>query len=145
MADLASSLSTTDIADGTDGTTAPSITTQIGGKDSNGNLQTLNTDVNGDLIVTSRVTLTASSPTTATVGITSAQALAANTSRRGLIITNVSINKVSFGIGSAAVLNSGITLYPGGTFNMDDFSYSTGAINAIASLAGSVISIQELI
>lgn len=92
---------------------------------------------------TNRFSLTAASPAAATVGITSASALVTNASRKGLVIINVSINRVSLGIGVAAVLNSGITLLPGGVWNMDEYSFSTAAINAIASLAGSVISIQE--
>lgn len=93
--------------------------------------------------ISTKTDLTPSSPTTATVGITSAQALAANANRKGLIIVNVSVNKVSLGIGSTAVLNSGITLYPGGSFEMGEYCFDVGAINAIASVASSVISIQE--
>lgn len=87
--------------------------------------------------------LTANAPTTATVGVASASALASNAGRDGVIIVNVSVNKVCLGLGSTAVLNSGICLLPGGTWTMDAFSFSTGTINAIASAASSVISIQE--
>lgn len=90
-----------------------------------------------------KMPLTVSSPATATVGVSSSTVLSLNTNRKGMCIINVSLSKVSFAIGTTAVLNSGITLYPGGVWVMDDYTYATGAINAIASIASSVISIQE--
>lgn len=92
---------------------------------------------------TSKNAMTPSSPANVSVGITSASAVAANASRKGLVLTNVSINRISFGLGVAAVLNSGITLYPGGVWVMDEYTYNTGAINAIASLASSGLAVQE--
>lgn len=95
--------------------------------------------------VSSKVALTASSPTAATVGVTSAQAVATNGSRKGLILTNTSSTaSISFGLGAAAVLNSGITLTPYGVWVMDEFTFTTGAINAIASLASTNLAIQEM-
>lgn len=94
-------------------------------------------------IISTKTPLTANSPAAATVGVTSAQALAVNTSRKGLVIQNLSVNTVSIAFGVAAVLNSGITLYPGGVYYADEFSFSTAVVNAIASGASSVISIQE--
>lgn len=87
--------------------------------------------------------LAPASPTAATVGVTSAQAVASNSSRKGLVLVNTSANIISLGFGAAAVLNSGITLYPGGTFCMDEYSFDTGAVNAIASVASSNLAIQE--
>lgn len=49
MADIKSTLPTTDSADGTDGSAAPSLALQVAGKDGSGNLQTLLTDTNGVL------------------------------------------------------------------------------------------------
>lgn len=95
-------------------------------------------------LTSSKTALTASSPTAATVGTSSAQAVASNANRKGLILTNTSSNTISFGIGAAAVLNSGITLTAGGVWVMDEFTFATGAINAIASAAASNLSIQEL-
>lgn len=94
-------------------------------------------------VISTKIALTSSSPTAATVGITSASAVASNANRKGLVLTNTSANKISFGIGTAAVLNSGITLFPGGTWVMDEFNFTTGAINAIASVASSNLAIQE--
>ena len=97
-------------------------------------------------VVSTKTPLTASSPTTASVGITSAQVVASNANRKGLVIVNLSSNTVSFGIGAnPAVLNSGITLAPNGVWNMSEYDYNTSAINAIASGASSTISIQEFV
>lgn len=90
------------------------------------------------------IDLVGNAPGTFTVGITSGSALATNANRKGLVITNVSVNKISIGLdGNAAVLNSGITLYPGGSWTMDAFTFTNGAISAIASAASSIIAIQE--
>jgi hypothetical protein len=90
-----------------------------------------------------REALTASSPTAATVGTGSAQAVATNSNRKGLVLTNTSVNTISLGLGATAVLNSGITLLPGSVFVMDEYTFSTAAINAIASAAASNLAIQE--
>jgi hypothetical protein len=82
--------------------------------------------------------------TYATVGLASGQILAANADRNGLILVNTSANTISIGIGVAAVLYSGITLYAnGGSYEMGDMSFSTQAIYAIAAGAGSNLAIQE--
>lgn len=83
------------------------------------------------------------SPTAATVGVTTASAVSSNASRTGLVLTNTSGNIISLGLGAAAVLNSGITLFPYGSWTMDQFTFTTGAINAIASAASSNLAIQE--
>ena len=95
------------------------------------------------LPVITRSALTANSPTFATVGVASAQALASNTSRKGLTITNTSSNTISIAFGATAVLNSGITLTAYASFSMDEYSFSTSAINCIASAVSSNLSIQE--
>lgn len=85
-------------------------------------------------------------PTAASVGVTSASIVSANPSRTGLILTNTSNNIVSLALGpsaTSAVLYSGITLSPFGCFTMDSNSFTTGAIYAIASSAGSNLAIQE--
>lgn len=95
--------------------------------------------------VNTKTDLTPSAPTAASVGVTSAQILAANASRKGLILVNTSDNRISLGFGSPAVLDSGATLYPQGAFNMAEYDFDLSAVNAIASVAGSNISIQEYI
>jgi len=95
-------------------------------------------------VVSTKTALTPSSPTAASVGVTSAQAVASNATRKGLTLVNTSANTISLGFGVAAVLNSGITLSAqGGTFNMNEYSFYAGAINAIASGATSNLAIQE--
>lgn len=94
-------------------------------------------------VVSTKTDLTPSAPAAATVGISSASAVAANANRKGLSIVNTSINRVSLGFGQVAVLNSGVTLFPGGTYTMDENSFDLGAVNAIASASSSNISVQE--
>lgn len=131
MADLTGARS--DLPVGITGLSTSGVPTTPVGSDTNGNLLTVHT----------KVSLTPASPATASIGTTSSTPVAFNASRKGLTIVNVSINKVSFGLGVAAVLNSGITLYPGGTWVMDDYTFTTASINAIAGAAASSISIQE--
>lgn len=94
-------------------------------------------------LVTSKADLAPASPTSASVGVASAQAVASNASRKGLCLVNTSLAKISLGFGATAVLNSGITLFPGDSFTMDEFTFDTGAVNAIAGAAASNLSIQE--
>lgn len=101
-------------------------------------------EVRREIVVVRGAALTPSNPTAATVGVASAQALAANANRTGLVLVNTSSNSISLGLGIAAVLNSGITLNPnGGAYIMDDLTFTTAAINAIASGATSNLAIQE--
>lgn len=86
---------------------------------------------------------TPSAPTFATVGVASAQVVASNSSRKGLTLVNTSANTIYLGFGSPAVIGSGDVLYPHGVFEMDEYSFTTGAINAIASAASSNLTIQE--
>lgn len=87
-------------------------------------------------------TITASSPTSAAVANTSGLVVAANASRKGLVIVNVGSANVSLGFGSAAVANSGVTLTPNGVYEMDDYLFTTAAVNAI-SPTSSTVAIQE--
>lgn len=84
-------------------------------------------------------------PTAASVGVASASAVAANSLRKGLILTNTSVNIISLGLnGNTATLNSGITLVPYGCWIMDQYTFTTGAITAIASGAASNLAVQEM-
>lgn len=95
--------------------------------------------------VSTKTPLTPLTPGTATVGTSSSTVISNNPSRKGLTIINLSQNVVSLGLGSnAAVLNSGDTLTQyGSTYNAEEYDYFTGAVQAIASAGGSVISYQE--
>ena len=93
--------------------------------------------------ITSKSSLTASAPAAAAVGIASAQVVAANANRKGLILVNTSAVNISLGFAQTAVLNSGVTLTPNGSFSMGEYSFSTGAVNAIAAAPASNLAIQE--
>lgn len=97
----------------------------------------------GIQLVSTKNDLAPVAPTFATVGVASAQAVAANANRKGLILINTSVNRISLGFGAAAVLDSGVTLYPQGAYNMGEYDFDLGAVNAIASAAGSNLAIQE--
>lgn len=104
------------------------------------------TSANGlPVTVAGSTAVTASSPTFATVGAASATAVAANSSRKGLHLVNTSSNRISLAFGATAVLDSGITLYPMGSFWVDNQSLVTAAVTAIASSAGSNLGIQEYV
>ena len=92
---------------------------------------------------TTRTSLTAAAATYATVGVTSAEAVATNANRKGLILVNTSAGVISLCVGAAAVLYSGITLYPMGSYTMSEYDFTTGQFRAIASVAGSNLAIQE--
>lgn len=100
--------------------------------------------INSGTVVSTKTPLTGSSPTFASVGVISAQVVASNSNRKGLVFVNTSTTeRISFGIGSnPAVLDSGITLTPYGVWNADEYNYVTSAINAIASNTAN-LSIQE--
>lgn len=93
--------------------------------------------------VSTKTDLTPAAPSAVSVGVASGVAVAANANRRGLKLINTSNATISLGLGNAAVLNSGITLVPYGVFNMDEYDFDLGAINAIASAAASNLAIQE--
>lgn len=89
-------------------------------------------------------------PTFATVGVTSANALAARVGRRRLILTNTSGSNISIAFGGslgagfvAAVLNSGITLISGAQIALYGRDCPEDAMQAIAASAGSNLGIQE--
>lgn len=95
-------------------------------------------------LASSKTDLVPAAPAAAAVGVASAQVVAANANRKGLVLVNTSLARISLGFGSPAVLDSGITLFPsGGTFEMDEWTFDTGAVNAIASLVASNLAIQE--
>lgn len=93
--------------------------------------------------VSTKTALTAASPTAASVGTSSGAAVSSNANRKGLVLINTSANTISIAFGTAAVLNSGITLAPFGVFYMDEYSFTTAAVNAIASAVSSNLAVQE--
>lgn len=120
-------------------TSAPSLST-------NGQYNPLQLDASGNLKVNVAGPLqTGNAPTFATVGVTSATALAANTSRSAVVLTNTSGNTIYLAFGAnAAVVGSGIVLYPyGGSLQLNVEDNVQQAIQAIASAASSNLAIQE--
>jgi hypothetical protein len=94
--------------------------------------------------VNTKTALTFNAPAAASVGVASAQALASNVNRKGAVFVNTSVNTISCAVGATAVLNAGVTLIAGAAWNMNEYSFGTGAVNCIASAAASNLSIQEL-
>lgn len=92
-------------------------------------------------------TLTPAAPTFATVGVASAEALAADATRKRIILVNTSANLISLAFAAAAVLGSGITLAPYGSVTLDEKTDGTsavqGQIRAIAGAAASNLGVQS--
>lgn len=86
--------------------------------------------------------LTGTTGTAVSVGTASTSTVASNANRAGLILVNTSTARISCTVGTA-VLNSGVSLFPGGTWTMDQYTFTTAAIACIAGAAASNISVQE--
>lgn len=95
--------------------------------------------------VSTKTDLAPAVPTNAVVGAASAQAVAANGARKGLHVRNTSTagQRVSLSMNGAATLDDGITLYPQDVFEMGEYDFDQGAVNAIASGASARLSVQE--
>ena len=102
---------------------------------------TQNVAVTGNVSTT--VTTSPLTPSNSVVTTASSQILASNANRKGLVIINPGSYTVSLGFINAAVANSGVVLYPSGTFNMDAYSFTTSNVTAIATTANSYVGIQE--
>lgn len=99
-----------------------------------------------DSVSVKKTALTPSAPAAGAVGTTSNQLVAANSNRKGLILTNTHATQtVSLGLGATAVANSGIILGPGGVWAMGEFDFTTVAVNGIASGAATNVAIQEFV
>lgn len=86
-----------------------------------------------------------SAPAQVAVNSTSGAILASNTDRMGVALVNLSTGTIylSFGL-NAAVLGSGIALLPsGGTWSMDDYTFTKEAVNGIAHVDASALAVQE--
>jgi len=84
--------------------------------------------------------------TQVTVGTTTVNIVAGNTSRTGLIITNASTSGQIISLsmtGAPAVASNGLMLWPGDAWYMDGFSFTQGPVQAIASAASGIIAVQE--
>ena len=92
---------------------------------------TQNVAVTGNVSTT--VTTSPLTPSNSVVTTASSQILASNANRKGLVIINTGSYTVSLGFSNAAVANSGVVLYPSGTFNMDAYSFTTSNVTATAT------------
>lgn len=94
-----------------------------------------------------KTALTAVSPASAVVTASSAQIIASNGLRKGLILTHLgSSGPISISFGATtnlAVLNAGLSMVPNEKWSMSDYGFTTSAVNAIATASGPTISIQE--
>lgn len=134
----------------------PAVGTAIGAEDTNGDMAPLLLDASGNLKIAGSFTVTpdksatVTSPGPTTIGTSSAQLLAANSSRKRMVLQNVGTTKlyILFGAGTASSSNYHIALPAGGNTN-DGSSpvYSdtlwTGAIQAISSGAGGSVQAME--
>lgn len=83
-------------------------------------------------------------PTAAAVGLTSGTVVSFNSDRAGLVLINTSSSTIYLGLGNAAVVESGISLNPnGGTWVMDEYTYTNMQVNGIAASASCNLAIQE--
>lgn len=122
----------------------PTGTLMMGWDSANSKIRALKVDANQNLLVDTVISSTAPVALLVPVSTSSVQVLASNVSRKGCNLTNLSFSTIclSFG-GNAAVLFSGVTLGPGGTFWMDSQDFTTDSINAIASDTEGNLAIQE--
>lgn len=92
-------------------------------------------------------TATGSAPTQIDVDSTSKEIVAENYGRVGLVLVNLSDNTAYIAFGTnAAVVGSGIVVLPfGGSFAMNEYTYSKEAVNAISHADNSLLSIQEFV
>jgi len=88
--------------------------------------------------------VTWAAPAFATVGVASAEVLAENKQRRGVVFVNDSANQIYLGVGAAAVVGSGIRLNAnGGAYEINGDNLTTQDIRAIATAASSNLTIME--
>lgn len=93
-----------------------------------------------------RNVLTAAAPTNATVTGSSTVIVPANTARVGLVLQNLATTgNVYLGLGNPAVLQCGITLFPGFGWEIDTYSFTVDDISAIADTPGTIVTIQEFV
>lgn len=100
-------------------------------------------NVKGEWVVTDDLSLTPKNPGSVLVGITSDIIVRENIRRKGLILINGSMHRISLAFGNDAILDRGIILYPGGVFNMAENDFYSGDIYGIAGGVDSLLSIQE--
>lgn len=98
-------------------------------------------------MVTPLTVSSGAAPAQIDVDTASKEVVAENYNRVGLLLTNLASGTMYLAFGTnAAVVGSGPVLGPdGGSFSMDDFSFTKEAVNAIAHSNNSLLAIQEFV
>lgn len=117
MADIASKLPVQDAADGVDGTAVPTISTLIAGKDANGNLQSLATDINGQTFDIANVSSQFRSITVSTTAVQALGGTSTLANRKFIVITPLS-GEVFWGTSSSVTTSSGFPLFANQTLTL---------------------------
>lgn len=79
-----------------------------------------------------------------TLGTSSTQIVAANPNRKGLVFTNTGLGQAFCSdVGLPAVSGTGLVLWTGGSYNMQEYGFTTNAINCTISGTTSVLSGRE--
>lgn len=86
-------------------------------------------------------------PKSVAVTNASTTVVAANDSRVGIILTNLASGTIYLAFGTnSAILNGGVVLLPaGGSWSMDDYTYTKEAIQGIAHSNNSQLAVQEFL
>jgi hypothetical protein len=133
----AADLNATVVGPAADGAAASGNPVQVAGKDGSGNIQTIATDTDGAVEITG-TSQSYAAPTFGTSTTSSTQLVAANTSRKYLVLVNDSDEDIYLGVGAAAVVGSGVRLNKnGGSFEVNLLNLTTQAINSIHGGTGS--------
>jgi hypothetical protein len=101
------------------------------------------TNINGSWEVEDNLSLAPKAPKSILLDVVSMVVVDENIKRKGLIIINGSGDRISLAFGVDAILDKGIILYPGGTFNMGEEDFYSGRIYGIAAIVDSLLAIQE--
>lgn len=109
-----------------------------------GEVPASNTALYDLLVKAMRSSLTPLASANVSCGATTTALVSANEQRKGLVVINTGSNPIYLGLGENAVLSKGIYLAAsGGTWVMDDFSFTKVAVNGITTTGTSNVSIQE--
>lgn len=110
-----------------------------------GGILTIQGDPNGSRVpVSTKTNIVSGTIFSVSIGTGPTQLLAQNTLRKGLTFTDIGNSQVFCNTsGSNAVSGSGIALWPGGSFYMDEYSFTTSSISCAASGTASILSGEE--
>lgn len=121
MSDIDSNLPVKDSADGTDGVSAPTIVTQVGGIDGSNNLQSLSVDTSGKLNINkaSKGGGVQSALTVSTSAVELKVGGSALTNRINATLYNNSLVLIYWGYTNAVTTSTGTPIQPGQAMSWD--------------------------